>query len=109
MCCHWSVLNAYYYYYYLFRDQSDCSNRHHPDIKIIIKDKSNTVCAVGEVARPRATKRKVDFDKRQILMKMKRTFDELRIRTVECGLGEVLEELHLFGIQVIGMLESCGA
>jgi len=67
------------------------------------------VCAVGEVARPRATKRKVDFDKRQILMKMKRTFDELHIRTVECGLGEVLEELHLFGIQVIGMLESCGA
>ncbi|CAG8651660.1 1716_t:CDS:2 [Paraglomus brasilianum] len=31
-------------------DQSDCSNRCHPDIKIIIKDKSNTVCAVGEVA-----------------------------------------------------------
>ncbi|CAG8526648.1 10213_t:CDS:10 [Paraglomus occultum] len=31
-------------------DQSDHSNRRRPDIKIIIKDKSNTVCAVGEVA-----------------------------------------------------------
>ena len=84
---------------YLSRNQSDRSNKRRPDIKIIIKE----VCAIGEVARPRATKRKIDFDKRRILMKMKRKFDELRIRTVERGLRELLKELHLFGIQVIGM------